>query len=72
MTCVEEIIDHKTGRKHKTWTTKFLYFFVICDLREQKTIKGQIFINIKFKNIYTKIDDQFPKKITLISNDADL
>ena len=72
MKSVDENNDNKIGRKHKTWSKKFHGFFVICDLRMQKTFKGQIVFNLKFKKtIYMKIDSQLAETITLISNDVD-
>ena len=43
--------DKKNERKHKFLRTKYLCFFEIYDLRKQKTIKGQIFLNLQFKKI---------------------
>ena len=63
--------DNKIGRKGKTLNTKFLSFFLICDLRKEKTFKGQKVLISNSKNIYMKIDIQFRENITLISNDAD-
>ena len=41
---------NKFQRKHKGGRiTKNLSFFRICELRKQKTIKGHIFLNIKYK-----------------------
>ena len=37
MKSIDENNDNKIGRKHKTWRTKFLTFFEICDLRKLKT-----------------------------------
>ena len=57
--------------KYKFLRTDFLSFFVIYDLRKQKTIKGQIFINLKLKkNRYVKIDTLFSATKAMIPNDA--
>ena len=51
---------------------KISWIFCDCDLRMQKTFKGQIVFNLKFKKtIYMKIDSQLAETITLISNDVD-
>ena len=43
--------DKIIERKHKFLRYKFISIFVICDLRNEKTIEGQIFYNQKFKKI---------------------
>ena len=50
MKSIVENHGNKFQRKHKSGRrTKNLSFFIICDLRKQKTIKGHIFLNIKLK-----------------------
>ena len=39
--------------------TTYLSFFRNCDLRKHKIIKGHIFLNIKYKKRYMKIDAIF-------------
>ena len=43
--------DKIIERKHKFLRRNCFSFFVICDLRKQKTNKGKIFLNLKFKKI---------------------
>ena len=48
----EENNDKKTEGKHKTCRSIFFYFcFVIVDLRNDNTVIGRIFLNIKFQKI---------------------
>ena len=57
MKSIHENNNKKIGRKHKTWSTKFLSLFVICELRKQKKqSKYKYFLIWNSKYRYMMID----------------
>ena len=62
MNSIEENNDNKIGRKHKTWSTKFLFFLYFLTQESRKESMDKYFLNSKSKNVYIQIDKSFPTK----------